>query len=40
MSVTQALFTWRFVPETKNKPLEEIEAYWTAHKHTRTTQPV
>jgi SP family arabinose:H+ symporter-like MFS transporter len=30
MSLAQALFTWRFVPETKNKPLEEIEQYWVA----------
>jgi MFS transporter, SP family, arabinose:H+ symporter len=28
MSLTQAVFTWRSVPETKNKPLEEIEQYW------------
>ena len=28
MSLAQAIFTWRFVPETKNKPLEEIEQYW------------
>lgn len=30
MALTQALFTWRFVPETKNKPLEEIEMNWIA----------
>jgi hypothetical protein len=28
MSLTQGLFTWRFVPETKHKSLEEIESYW------------
>ena len=29
VSLAQALFTIRFVPETKNRPLEEIEAFWT-----------
>ena len=28
MSLTQALFTWRFIPETKHKSLEEIEKHW------------
>jgi SP family arabinose:H+ symporter-like MFS transporter len=32
MSLAQGAFTWRYVPETKNKRLEEIEAYWTAFK--------
>ena len=40
MSVTQALFTWRYVPETKNKPLEEIEQYWLTPKPTGAKQPI
>jgi hypothetical protein len=28
MSLSQALFTWRYVPETRNKTLEEIEGFW------------
>lgn len=35
MSLAQGVFTWRYVPETKNKRLEEIEAYWTAFRTSR-----
>ena len=34
MSLTQALFTSRFVPETKSKPLEEIEEQWLTPERT------
>jgi SP family arabinose:H+ symporter-like MFS transporter len=30
MALAQAIFMWLFVPETKNKPLEEIEEFWKA----------
>lgn len=30
MALAQAVFTWFFVPETRNKPLEEIEEFWKA----------
>ena len=40
MSLTQALFTWRYVPETKNKPLEEIEQYWLTQTANSARQPV
>jgi MFS transporter, SP family, arabinose:H+ symporter len=37
MSLAQGAFTWRYVPETKNKRLEEIEAYWTAFRQSPAT---
>jgi len=35
MCLLQALFTAWFVPETKNKSLEEIEEHWNASRRTR-----
>lgn len=32
MSLAQAIFVWRFVPETKNKALEDIEKYWSTSR--------
>jgi SP family arabinose:H+ symporter-like MFS transporter len=29
VSLAQALFTWRFVPETRNRTLEEIQEFWS-----------
>ena len=40
MCLAQAVFTWRFVPETRNKPLEEIEGYWTGSKPADSVQRV
>ena len=39
MALAQGLFTWRFVPETRNKPLEEIEDYWIASKRAVDIKP-
>jgi SP family arabinose:H+ symporter-like MFS transporter len=33
MALAQGIFTWLYVPETRNKRLEEIELYWTDPKH-------
>lgn len=32
MALSQGVFTWFYVPETKNKRLEEIEDYWVSSK--------
>ena len=29
VSLAQAFIAWRYLPETKNRPLEEIEGFWT-----------
>lgn len=44
MSLLQAAFMWRFVPETKGRTLEEIEDFWgrrddNAPNHEKTTLP-
>ncbi|HFZ8995533.1 TPA: D-xylose transporter XylE [Citrobacter freundii] len=36
MGILAALFMWKFVPETKGKSLEEIEALWTKEKKCET----
>jgi SP family arabinose:H+ symporter-like MFS transporter len=35
MALTQAIFAWFFLPETKGKSLEEIEAFWVAKSKPR-----
>ncbi len=37
MSLFTFLFTWRVVPETKGKSLEEIEALWTSAQEARNS---
>jgi sugar porter (SP) family MFS transporter len=34
MALLQALFTWLYLPETKNKTLEAIEEFWLSAPHT------
>jgi len=34
MALAQGIFTWLYVPETRNKRLEEIEDYWITPKQT------
>lgn len=38
MALAQGIFTWRFVPETKNKTLEEIGLYWSGEKRDMVVQ--
>jgi SP family xylose:H+ symportor-like MFS transporter len=37
MAIAQAVVTWRWVPETKNKTLEEIERAWAGEGTVETT---
>jgi hypothetical protein len=34
MAVAQGLFTWLWLPETRNKSLEEMESYWVGAEAT------
>lgn len=40
MALAQGFFTWRFIPETKNKALEEIEAHWINSKTALSEEPI
>ena len=37
-SLAQALFTWKFVPETRNRTLEEIEKFWSESRRSRRAE--
>jgi hypothetical protein len=39
MALAQAAVTWRWVPETKNKTLEEIERAWVGEEAGETAAP-
>lgn len=39
MALTQAVFTWFFVPETRGKALEEIEQFWTRIPSAKSAVP-
>jgi sugar porter (SP) family MFS transporter len=40
MALGQGIFTWLYVPETRNKRLEEIELYWADSEANRLKVPV
>jgi MFS transporter, SP family, arabinose:H+ symporter len=40
MALVQGVFTWVWLPETRNKRLEEIEAFWTQPKRVASVEPV
>jgi len=40
MAIAQAVVTWVWVPETKNKTLEEIERAWAGERTLKTAAPV
>jgi hypothetical protein len=39
MAIAQATVTWLWVPETKNKTLEEIERAWAGEVAGETAEP-
>ncbi|MGD0733243.1 MAG: sugar porter family MFS transporter [Terracidiphilus sp.] len=40
MALGQGLVTWFYVPETRNKSLEEMEDHWTPVKRSESIEPV